>query len=181
MNHKLEKYLKERRADLDVEAPDDALIWERIRRDLSVQGSSKERKLWPRIRGMAAVAAIILALGYMIGDLVGEGRQVGLATLDRELGAREDSYRELLAVKIQEINTLESGSHNPVIAELYEELSKLDTIYAQCLEDMQVLGYNEQIIHTIFDTYEKKIYLLELIILETNKMNAYENQANIIL
>jgi len=37
------------------------------------------------------------------------------------------------------------------------------------------------VINTIFDTYEKKIYLLELIILENNKIKKDETDESIFL
>ena len=70
---------------------------------------------------------------------------------------------------------------NVIIAELLEEIQKLDTIYEQTLKDLNELGYDEQVIQTIFDTYEKKIYLLELIILENNKIKNHENNENLFL
>ena len=73
----------------------------------------------------------------------------------------------------------EAASYNHVddviISELLEEIQKLDTIYLETLKDLNELGYNEQVIQTIFDTYEKKIYLLELIILENNKIKNHES------
>ena len=70
---------------------------------------------------------------------------------------------------------------NVIIAELLEEIQKLDTIYEQTMKDLSELGYNEQVINTIFDTYEKKIYLLELVILENNKIKNHETDKNLFL
>jgi len=70
---------------------------------------------------------------------------------------------------------------NVIIAELLEEIQKLDTIYEQTMKDLSELGYNEKVIHTIFDTYEKKIYLLELIILENNKIKNHETDEGLFL
>jgi len=49
------------------------------------------------------------------------------------------------------------------------------------MKDLKELGPNEKVIHTIFDTYEQKIRLLELIIIETNKIKGHENNEKIIL
>ena len=70
---------------------------------------------------------------------------------------------------------------NLIIAELLEEIRRLDTIYEETMKDLEELGYNEQVIQTIFDTYEKKIYLLELIILENNKLKNHETEENVYL
>jgi len=65
---------------------------------------------------------------------------------------------------------------NSIIKELFEEIKNLDKVYSQALKDLGELGNNEQVINTIFDIYEKKIHLLELVILETNKIR--NNEAN---
>ena len=184
MSTDLEKYLLEQREAMDVESPDDALIWEGIRKGIQEADKRPGRKrLLIRIRNIAALAIILVSVGYMVIDLMGEGRmgkELSLADIDSELGVREKEYRTLVALKFEEAGTY-NYVDNVIISELLEEIQKLDTIYEQTLKDLNELGYNEQVIHTIFDTYEKKIYLLELIILENNKIKNYENDENLFL
>lgn len=182
MATELEKYLKKQREALDVELPDDQLIWEGIRQDLQRSDLRNDRRhRLIRYRNMAAVAIIVISVGYMLVDLIGDQRpngEVTLAEIDQDLGARENEYRALVSFKQQEAGTF-NHIDNLIIAELLEEIQRLDTIYEQTMKDLSELGYNEQVIHTIFDTYEKKIYLLELVILENNKIKnheAFENQ-----
>jgi len=184
MSKKLEKYLLEQRIAMDVETPDDALIWEGIRKGLQQAEARPDRKrMLIRIRNLAAAVIILVSVGYMVIDLTGEGRihkEITLADLDRDLGAREKQYRTLVSLKSREAGTYKHVD-NLIIAELLEEIQKLDTIYEQTLKDLNELGYDERVIQTIFDTYEKKIYLLELIILENNKMMNYEDDQNLFL
>jgi hypothetical protein len=136
-----------------------------------------------RIRNVAAALIILVSVGYMIHDIVGDraiGRGISLADLDRDLGAREQEYRSLVSFKQKEVSTL-NHVDNEIIAELLEEIRKLDAIYEETMKDLGELGYNEQVINTIFDTYEKKIYLLERIILENNKIKNYENDVYLFL
>ena len=184
MSTELEKYLKNQREALDVESPDDQLIWEGIRQDL--HGShirTEKRRMLIRIRNIAAAIIILVSVGYMINDIIGDrslGREVSLADIDRDLGAREQEYRTLVSFKEAEAGSF-NHVDNLIIAELLEEIQKLDTIYEETMKDLSELGYNEQVIHTIFDTYEKKIYLLELIILENNKIKNHETDKNLFL
>ena len=184
MSTDLEKYLLEQREAMDVESPDDALIWEGIRKGIQeVDNRSDRKRLLIRIRNIAAVAIILVSVTYMITDLMGErgfGKELSLADLDRDLGVREKEYRSMVALKFEEARTY-NYVDNVIISELLEEIQKLDTIYEQTLKDLNELGYNELVIQTIFDTYEKKIYLLELIILENNKIKNYENDENLFL
>jgi hypothetical protein len=184
MSKDLEKYLQKQREAMDVESPDDALIWEGIRKDLhQAEVRSERKRMWIRLRNMAAVLIILVSVGYMVFDLIGEGRmgkELSLADLDQELGSREKEYRSKVALKYEEAQTY-NYVDDVIIAELLEEIQKLDTIYEETLEDLNELGYDEQVIQTIFDTYEKKIYLLELIILENNKIKNHENKENLFL
>ena len=184
MSTDLEKYLRERREAMDVESPDDPLIWEGIRKGLHQAEARLDRKrMLIRIRNIAAALIIVVSVGYMLGDLIGErrsGKELTLADIDRDLGAREKEYMALVSLKMEEVGTYNHVDH-VIIAELLEEIQKLDTIYELTLKDLNELGHNEQVIQTIFDTYEKKIYLLELIILENNKIKNYENDENLFL
>ncbi|MCK5693301.1 MAG: hypothetical protein KAI08_10635 [Bacteroidales bacterium] len=184
MSTELEKYLKSQREALDVESPDDQVIWEGIRQDLQTSGRRSEKRrvlIW--VRNIAAAVIIVVSVGYMINDIIGErrmGGRVSLANIDHELGAREKEYRALVSFKQEEAKMF-SYVDNVIIAELLEEILKLDTIYEQTMKDLGEIGYNEQVINTIFDTYEKKIYLLELIILENNKIKNYETDEGLFL
>jgi hypothetical protein len=184
MSTELEKYLNSQRETLDVESPDDQLIWEGIRQDLHSSASQKGKKrMLIRIRNIAATVIILVSVGYMINDIFGDrilGGGVSLADIDGELGKREQEYRTLVSFKQEEARIF-NHVDDIIIAELLEEIQKLDTIYEETMKDLAELGYNEQVIHTIFDTYEKKIYLLELIIIENNKIRNYEREENLFL
>jgi hypothetical protein len=124
-----------------------------------------------------------MSLGYILNDIINERQfrgDISLASIDKELGEREKEYRILVSFKQKEAGSF-NQIDNVIIAELLEEIQKLDTIYEQTLKDLGELGYNEQVINTIFDTYEKKIYLLELIILENNKIENYETDESVFL
>ena len=184
MSSELEKYLQKQREALDVEAPDDQLIWEGIRTGLHQADALSDRKrMLIRIRNIAAALIILVSVGYMVQDILGDrnpGRGFALADIDNDLGAREKEYRTLVSFKQEEAKMF-SYVDNLIIAELLKEIQKLDTIYEETMKDLGEIGYNEQIIQTIFDTYEKKIYLLELIILENNKIRNHETEESLFL
>jgi len=184
MSNELEKYLKSQRDSLDVESPDDQLIWEGIRQELHVSGTRRDkRRVLIRIRNIAAAIILVISVGYMVQDILGDrriGREYSLADIDQSLGEREKEYRTLVSFKQQEAGSF-NHVDNVIIAELLEEIQKLDTIYEETMKDLGELGYNEQVIQTIFDTYEKKIYLLELVILENNKIKNHETEENLFL
>ena len=187
MSNKLEEYLKRERANLDVESLDEKNNWEVIKRELA----GRKKKVipvsgkinWIHIRNMAAAALILFSLGYITKDIINtvvSRKTVTLSSIDNTLGRREDQYKSMVNYRVMEIKALPANDE-ALIREIYYELDRLDTIYRQSMADLRVLGPNEKIINTIFDTYEQKIRLLELIILETNKSKIHENNENISL
>ncbi len=181
----LEKYLAEKRESLDVESPDDNLIWEGIRKKLPVKDDKTQKRVRIltiiRFGKIAAVAFILFSLGYITKDIIGSRKidvKVTLSEIDRELGNREMKYRSLVNLKTEEVKAF-SNTDNQVIKELFGEIRNLDILYDQAMKDLKEMGYNEKIVNTIFDTYEKKIYLLELVIFESNKAGSYENNGKI--
>jgi len=184
MSTDLEKYLQKQREALDVESPDDQLIWEGIRTEIQQADTRSDRKrMLIRIRNIAAVVILVLSVGYMVQDIIWDrnpGSGFTLADIDNDLGTREKEYRTLVSFKQEEAKMF-SYVDNLIIAELQEEIQKLDTIYEETMKDLGEIGYNEQVIQTIFDTYEKKIYLLELIILENNKIRNHETEESLFL
>ncbi len=187
MSTDLDKYLREKRTKLDVESPDDESIWEGIRSGLQTVGTGSRRPrrkiILMRVSNIAAIVLIALLAGYVINDIIGDitlGRKITLASINTELGQKEEDYKELISYKKQEIGPFDEID-NVIVNELVEELNRLDTIYNTVMDDLNTNGYNEKIVNIIFDTYEKKIRILELIIMETNKTQKYETEENIAL
>jgi hypothetical protein len=184
MSRKLEKYLGAERKNLDVESPDDDSIWKGIEIKLrdkkaeSVRKSSRLRLI--RYSSIAAVAIILITLGYFSSDLIRKKPayyKVTLSSINSRLGQREMEYKAKVSFKTNVVSSFRN-TNNGVIHQLFRELNKLDTIYSQSMRDLKELGPNERVINTIFDTYEQKIRLLELIILEINKTESHEKYEN---
>jgi hypothetical protein len=187
MSAKMEEYLNRKRSELDVETPDDDAIWNGIKRGLHSQEQG-DRKILSgtaliRFRNIAAAAIILFSLGYIANDII-NGRvargKVTLSSINSHLGDREKEYKMLVGFKTNEVKAF-AASEDVVIKELFEEIKKLDLIYDQAMADLKELGPDEKVINTIFSTYEQRIRLLELIILETNKINSHENNEKTIL
>jgi len=182
---KFEKYLSSQRNNLDVESPDDDVIWKGISGKLNYKSVPVKRLNRNvnliRIRNIAAVAIIIFSLGYITNDIINsKNQELTLSSIDKELGLREQQYKSLVRLKTEEVREF-AGSDDLIISQLFEEIKTLDKISEQALSDLGELGDNEKAISTIFRAYEQKIRLLELIILETNKINSHENIEKILL
>ncbi|MFC2090503.1 hypothetical protein ACFLT1_06960 [Bacteroidota bacterium] len=184
MPNELEKYLKKIREQMDVEQPDDQGIWEGIRDGIQEPREGAGRKIiWLQIRNIAAVAILFLTIGYFINEVVSDRNNkehVTLAAVNHQLGERENEYRAQVKY-IQKKIAAFTEADNDVIEELLQEIQHLDTIYNQCMIDLKELGYDDRVVNTIFDTYERKIFLLELIILEYDKTQNYESDETLTL
>jgi hypothetical protein len=187
MSAKLENYLNKRRTDLDTEAPDDLSIWHGIGKKLAgnlhPDRSFQRKNRLILIRNIAAAAFIVFSIGYITNDIINGKRQnlnVTLSSIDKELGRRENAYKMVIGFKTEAVSQSEN-SENPVISELFAELKKSDLDYEQAMNDLKVMGPDEKVINTIFNTYEQRIRLLELIILEINKNKSHENNEKISL
>jgi len=187
MSADIEKYLSDQREKLDVEMPDDNLIWEGIRKKLRSENDDIRRlnnKIrFLRIRNIAATAIILFSLGYIANDIVNRkaSRQnVTLFSISRDLGKREVEYRSLVSFKTEEVRSI-AGTDDKIVSQLFEEIKNLDQIYDQAMKDLKELGPDEKVINTIFSTYEQKILLLELIILESNKKSSHDRNEKVIL
>ncbi len=183
----MEKYLSDHRDDLDVENPDDNIVWQNIQNELLRKRQAEKRAIRKlmliRVRNIAAGILLVFSLGYIANDII-NGRtrnsEVTLSSINYDLGVREKEYKTLVSFKTEEVSSF-TGSHDIIIRELFSEIAGVDTVYNQAMNDLKKLGPNVKVINTIFNTYEQKIRLLELIILETNKQSSHENDKKIIL
>lgn len=181
MSTEIEKYLKNNRSLLDVESPDDNRIWEgisgRTGKHKSIEKNPRGRSLvFTRIRNIAAVIIMLFSLTYITNDIIQDkkaGKMITLNQIDRDLGEREKEYRNLVNYKEGELSSYDVPD-NELIREIFSEIKNQDAIYAQALKDLREMGNDDQVINIIFNTYERKIQLLGLIIIETNKQINYE-------
>jgi hypothetical protein len=171
----LNKYLKLKRNELDVEQPDDAKIWQGIRKELHSKKYSGKWNLWK----IAAIFLAVFTLTYIIhNELIREKeRTFSLNQINKSLGQKELEYQQMVFLKMQAANIgeLNTNTDIEIISVLINELDELDMIYQDAMRDLEQHGYLEQIVSIIFDTYEKRIRILEQIIMESQKLEMYEN------
>jgi len=174
MKINIEKYFKTKRGKLDVEEPDDALLWEGIRKEIITEKKTSRFNLWK----VAAIFLAIFTISYIVYNEVSKEkeREYTLSQINQSLGEREKAYQQMVLQKMQDANITELSKRpeNDILPVLINELNELDTIYDEAIGDLKQNGYLEQIVEIIFDTYEKRIRILEQIIMETQKLEMYE-------
>ena len=182
MKIKLEKYLKNKREQLDVEDPDKLMLWEGIRKELNTKKHSLGFNVWK----VAAIFLTVFTLSYIIYNEVSKESEMEftLAQIHQSLGDREQEYKNIILEKMQSSNIQDAEAYpeDNIFPALFNELVELDTIYAEAMQDLEQHGYLERTVDIIFDTYEKRIRILEKIIMESQKSERYEtNNQQVIL
>jgi hypothetical protein len=175
MKVNIEKYLKDKREHLDVEQPDDAMLWEGIRKGILLEKKPRTLNFWK----VAAIFLAIFTISYIVYNEINREREreFTLSQINETLGEREREYQQMVLKKMEAANFREISSYteNDILPVLINELNELDTIYRDAMNDLKQHGYLEQIVHIIFDTYEKRMRILEQIIMESQKLEMYEN------
>ena len=167
---KIEDYIKNNRSQLDTDKPREEFIWEGIRAGVQAKRTLPFNNLWK----VAAILIFLLSGTYILHQETNLfKKKTPLAVYGEEIGNKEQQYRDAVQVKLGEIKS-EGVANNEVVNVLFEELQLLDTIYSMALDDLQTSGYEEKIVNTIFDTYERRISVLEKIIMETQKTKTNE-------
>jgi len=168
----LEKYLKEKRWKLDVEEPDEDAIWSGIQK----KTSSKHFRLPTWFWKVAAIFLFSVLVTYAITDVRSKNQVVivTLADVSKDLGQEEAQLKQMVNLKWEEVETqLPADKSN--LKFLFDELKELDKVYADYQKDLYRTGPNEQIIEAMLDYYQKKIRLLNRMLMEIQKQKEHEN------
>lgn len=172
MKENLEKYLKKQRFKLDVEEPEQDLIWEGVRNGLQKKKRSLTEWFWK----VAAVFLLIVSTTYFVVNETKEKQIVVLALSDisEDLGKRESELKQLVDLKWTQVQH-QLPPENKDLQFLLNELHELDEIYLSYQKDLNKTLNNEPIIRAMLDYYEKKTKILNRLLLEIEKQKYHEN------
>jgi len=165
MKTNFEDYLKNKRVSLDIETPDDDFIWAGIQRDL------KPKKTFQFLSWKAA-ALILLALisGYFLNSVLNPAPKVvqfSLAELSPEYAKQEQVYQASIQERWDQIKKTD---YKPAeYTDIFKEIDQLELLKTESLKDFKELGGNPRMVKTLFEYYEIKIRLLEIMLAEIEK------------
>ncbi|KJF43118.1 hypothetical protein [Draconibacterium sediminis] len=172
MKQELEKYLKEQRLKLDVEESEPDIVWEGIRNQLH---QNKKQNLPQWFWKVAAIFLFVVSATYFVVNETSDKQMVivQLSDISEELGNKEASLQKVVNAKWEMVEQ-ELPENNSEIQFLLNELKSLDQIYATYQKDLNNTIDNEPVIHVLLDYYEKKIKVLNRILLEIEKQENHE-------
>ncbi len=162
---KIEEYIKNNRAGLDVHDADAEKIWGGIKHGID---KKKVRRIHA-FRWIAASVLVFLLVGTLIRHEIIVDRQItSLSQISKELAEKEYNYTQQVNQKWVEYNKMK-GNASPIEPVLINELQELDTIYQKGLNDIKQKGYNERAVIILLETYEKRLRIIEKLIYEKQK------------
>ncbi len=165
MKTNFEESLRKNRTLLDVEEPDDDFIWSGIQAELKPKHSFQ-------FFSWKAAAVILLALisGFVLRSVLDtrpKVYQVSLADISPEYAEQEQFYQASIKEKWDQIKV--DNLKRDDFSDIFNELDQLEQIKAESLKDLAELGGNPRLVKTLFEYYEIKIRLLEIMLAEIDK------------
>lgn len=173
MKSNLESYIEDKREQLDLDSPNDEVVWRTIAGRLDAR-KRKTGWLWKA----AAVLLIFLSVGsvsiYSVNrSLQQETTGISLKDISEELALEELAFRQIV---YQKMNEVKQSDISPTLSfELYRELHQIDIQYDAYYSDFQEMGDNPKVIRGMIRCYEQKIKILEQTIREIEKTKRHEN------
>ena len=171
MNKNFDEYIKKNRNLLDVDEPDDDLIWQ------GISGRLEKKKTFFSFWKVAAAILILLTGAYFISRKAQpdqESVSVTLASISPELATQEKSFFLIIDQKLKELE--ESEINREAYAPFFEELEILDELNAEYLEDLNSGPVSPRLISALLRYYEQKIRILEQLLMEIEKNKYHENK-----
>ena len=172
MKQDLKKYLKKKRWELDVEEPDIDAIWSGIQQKTNSKRFVLPGWFWK----VAAIFLFAVTVTYTITDIRNKNQMVviTLADISKDLGQEEAQLKQMVSLKWEEVE-LQLPDDRSDFRFLFDELKELDKVYADYQKDLYKTGPNKQIIEAMLDYYQKKIRLLNRMLMEIQKQKEHEN------
>ena len=166
-----EEYIRKNHQMLDIDQPDEDLIWMGISQ--SLENHAKQKRIHYRIYALLAAASIVIA--FMAGYHFTKKSEQHLifVNIDPQLARQEAELVHLIGNYMRQI---EQKNYNlELLPTTPAELKYTDRLIEAYSADLRQYGANPELIETLLDLYEKKIMLLKRMLNEINKVKEYEN------
>lgn len=175
MKNSFEDKIRSQRQLLDVDEPDDALIWEGINRELHQKRIVSSSFFWKA----AAVLIFVSASSYFVYREFLSPRQniynITLSDIAPGLSLQVSNFQTEIDEKWNEYEKVKPENTGQLDFFL-EELKQLDEMYRQCQEDFYQLGSSERLIRAMLDNYEKRVRILDRMLNEIQKQKDNEQR-----
>jgi hypothetical protein len=167
---KLEKFVRENRAEFDTKVPKD-FVWESIEARLHQQaepkGTAKVVTLRSRIYQYAKIAAIGLVL-LTVGGFLGsywtaqnQAEQLSFGTINEEYQELETFYAEQVSNQMTQLKKYR------IDRSLMDDIEELDASFLELEKELNADGNgvkSEVVVNAMIENYQSKIAILERVL-----------------
>ena len=168
---KFEAYIQSIRPKLDVEQPDEELIWMGISKSLEIGAKQKRTHYWKYALLAVAMVAIAFVAGYHT-SYKGEQHLI-FVNIDPKYAKQK---AELLKMIENYTRQIEREHFNlELLPTTPSDLEDIDRLIEAYSLDLKQFGAEPELIETLLDLYEKKTVLLKAMLNEIKKEKKYES------
>lgn len=174
MKNNLEDYFEQHREALDADTPNGEMIWEGVQTQLMRGRYQRKLRLWQ----LAAAIALLLSAGYIGWDLRNEKLEKHAsynpdqASMAGPFASVENSYRAHLDELQRQVDARNIDREHYAI--YFEELQSIEETEEDFKNDIPLVNNKQRLAMILVDTYEKKIRLLEKMLIEIERQERRE-------
>ncbi|WP_196887680.1 hypothetical protein [Aureivirga sp. CE67] len=146
--------------------------------DLSVPKKKSYQKYY-----LAIAASLLLLVGIGIGKIISPVTTVGklqgkdLASVSPKMEKTQLYYTNVLNEELDKIRQLENPENKKVIDDFLKQIEKLETEYTKLTIELEKSG-NQKVIFAMISNYQKRIEILQNLILTLEKINSHKTINN---
>jgi len=180
MKDEFDRYFETHRSALDADEPNRDLLWEGMHTQMVRRQYLRKLRIWQ----LAASLALLLGLGHIgwerlhpAGELAATAPAPGdtqPASVPGGLSALEMNYQQQLQQLQVQVNVqnIDPAQHQV----FYEELDYIEQVEQDAREEIPLVSDKERLTLILVDTYEKKIRLLEKLLLQIERNEHSERE-----
>jgi len=173
---KLETYIQNSRQKLDVEKPDEELIWAKVSLSLNKKGRRKRIVYWKYAITIAASVFITFFACYQM--MKQPDQQSVFVQIDPNLARYEsEMVNKIKHYTLQIERTNYNLSELPTTPDILQDIDLMIEMYSA---DLKESGPNPALIQSLIDLYEKKVSLLQRILTEIEKTKDHETSQTLL-
>ena len=168
---KIEEYVRKNRAMMDIDQPDEDLIWMGISQ--SLENSAKQKRIYYWRYALLAAAMVVIAFAVGLHVTKKSEQHLVFVNLDPALVKQEAELVHLIGNYTRKIE--KENFDLETLATTPDDLKYTDKLIEAYSADLRQYGANPELIETLLDLYDKKIMLLKRMLNEIENVKEYEN------
>lgn len=148
--------------DFDVEVPTEnhekRFLAKLNKQSERIAPTSKVRKLWLPIIGMAASIVLLVSLAIGSGS---HTNITGLASVSPEMAKTESFFTATISAELKKLETSSNSETRLLIKDAMVQLNRLEVEYKILINDLSESGQDQRVIYAMISNFQNRIEVLE--------------------